>query len=203
MDEQAMDRQLHIKTVGMREWVHQLAHYNCYEATPYEGMDYLFAKHDLLKTGSLVDFGCGKGRVSFYVQHHQAIDTIGIEMNNVLYQDAMNNLMDYRQAFPKKKGAISFECIVAERYKIPQDAATFYFFNPFSLEIFRAVVRNIVQSLEAHPRAAEIILYYPTTAYKLFLQSHPSFEKMANIPIAHLHVHDNNECFLVYTYKKP
>ncbi|PIC64202.1 SAM-dependent methyltransferase [Sporosarcina sp. P13] len=202
MDEQVMDKRLHIKTAGMREWVHQLAHYNRYEATPYEGLDYLFANHEILKNGSLIDFGCGKGRVPIYVQSLYFLDTIGIEMSSVLYQDAMNNLMDYRQAFPKKKGKISFECILAERYKIPSDAATFYFFNPFSIEIFRSVIRNIVLSLRDTPRSAEIILYYPTTAYKLFLQGHPSFEMVARIPITHLQVHDENELFLVYTYKQ-
>ncbi|MDV6377276.1 SAM-dependent methyltransferase [Sporosarcina sp. GW1-11] len=203
MDEHTMDKRLHIKTAGMREWVHQLAHYNRYEATPYEGLDYLFAQHDILKSGSWLDFGCGKGRVPFYVQSLYSLDTIGIEMSSVLYQDAMNNLMDYRQAFPKKKGSISFECILAERYKIPSDAATFYFFNPFSIEIFRSVIRNIVLSLQTTPRSAEVILYYPTTAYKLFLQGHPSFEMVAEIPITHLQVHDENERFLVYTYKQP
>ncbi|AXI00482.1 class I SAM-dependent methyltransferase [Sporosarcina sp. PTS2304] len=203
MDERAMDKNLHIKTAGVREWVHQLAHYNRYEATPYDGMDYLFDQHAVLKSGSFIDFGCGKGRVPFYVHSLFSVDTIGIEMSSVLFQDAMNNLLDYRQAFPKKKGMISFECMLAERFVIPSDAATFYFFNPFSVEVFRSVIRNIVSSLESSPRDAEVILYYPTTAYKLFLQSHPLFEKIAEIPITHLQIHDNNELFLVYAYKQP
>lgn len=203
MEEREVDRRLHIQTAGMREWGFQSAHYNRYEATPYDAMDFLFAQHEIITSGGWIDFGCGKGRVPFYVHNLYSLDVIGIEMNSVLYQDAMNNLMDYRQAFPKKKGALSFECSLAERYRIPADASTFYFFNPFSLDIFRSVIRNIVLSLEGAERNAEVILYYPTSYYEQFLNEHPSFEKNAEIPITHLQVHDPHERFLVYTYIKP
>ncbi|MBY0222850.1 MULTISPECIES: class I SAM-dependent methyltransferase [Sporosarcina] len=203
MEERELDKRLHIQTVGVREWVHQSSHYNRYEATPYEGMDFLFAQHEILVSGSFVDFGCGKGRVPFYVHHRYSIDVIGIEMNSVLYQDAMNNLIDYRQAFPKKRGMLSFECCLAERYELPDDASTFYFFNPFSLDIFRRVIQNIVRSIELVARPVEVILYYPTADYEQLLHNHSLFEKTAEIPIAHLQVHDDQERFIVYTYKKP
>ncbi|PIC98448.1 MULTISPECIES: SAM-dependent methyltransferase [unclassified Sporosarcina] len=203
MQEQSMDKRLHIKTLGVKEWIHQSSHYNRYEATPYEMLDYLFTEHDLLKEGSLIDFGCGKGRVPFYVNHLFCLDTIGIEMNGVLHQNAMTNLMEYRQAFPKRPGSISFECCIAESYIIPADAVTFYFFNPFSLDIFRSVVQRILKSAENTPRALEIILYYPTDEYVYFMHRHPLFEKVAEIPITHLQIHDKAERFLVYTYKQP
>lgn len=197
-----MDQRLHIQTAGVREWVHQLAHYNRYEATPYDAMDFLFSRHPVLRSGSWIDFGCGKGRVSFYVHYTFELDVTGIEMNHVLFQDAMNNLMAYRQAFPKKAGSVTFDRGLAEQTAIPSDAAVFYFFNPFSVDIFRAVIRNIVRSLEENPRDAEIILYYPTTAYLLLLEAHEAFEKTAEILIDHLAVRDSNERFIVYAYKK-
>ncbi|WP_153722487.1 class I SAM-dependent methyltransferase [Sporosarcina cascadiensis] len=203
MEERELDRRLHIQTAGIREWALQSAHYNRYEATPYDALDYLFAQHEVLTSGGWIDFGCGKGRVPFYVHYLYALDVTGIEMNSVLYQDAMNNLIDYRGAFPKKKGAVSFECILAERFSIPADASTFYFFNPFSLDIFRSVIRNIVLSLEEADRDAEVILYYPTSAYEQFLNEHLSFERAAELPITHLQLYDPNERFLVYTYKSP
>lgn len=203
LQEQYMDKRLHIKTLGVREWVHESAHYNRYEATPYEMLDYLFSQHDLLIEGSLIDFGCGKGRVPFYVNQLFSLNTIGIEMNAVLYRDAMNNLMDYREAFPKVPGSISFECCIAENYIIPADAMTFYFFNPFSIEVFRTVVQRILKSVEKSPRAVDIILYYPTDEYVDFLRQHPLFEQLVEIPITHLQMHDKAERFLVYTYKQP
>lgn len=197
MLEREFDKRLHIQTAGTREWIHQSAHYNRYEATPYEAMDYLFAQHSVITDGSWIDFGCGKGRVPFYVHAEFLLDTVGIEMNHVLYQDAMNNLMAYRQAFPKRTASITFECCLAEQYEIPSDAATFYFFNPFSIDVFRTVIRHIEDSLERFPRQAEVILYYPTNDYEEVLQER-SFLKIAEIPVEHLHLHDWQERFVVY-----
>ncbi|WP_153731136.1 SAM-dependent methyltransferase [Sporosarcina obsidiansis] len=203
MEEREIDKRLHVQTIGIREWNHQSSHYNRYEATPYEALDFLFSRHKIQTSGGWIDFGCGKGRVPFYVHYLYSLDVTGIEMNYVLHQDAMNNLMDYRQAFPKKRGTLSFKCCLAERYEIPSDATTFYFFNPFSLDIFRSVIHNIIRSIELAARPVEIILYYPTADYEQFLQDHSLFEKIVEIPIPHLYVYDEQERFLVYTYKKP
>ena len=197
MDERKRDRQLRIKTDGLREWQQQSVHYNRYEATPYEGLDALFEEYSMPQ-GRFVDFGCGKGRVPFYVHHRFGMDVTGVEMKGQLYQEAFENLMNYKETFPKRKGTVTFECCLAEAFPIPSDAAVFYFFNPFSAAIFRTVVDAVLDSVEQTKRTVDIILYYPTAEYEEYLASHPAFRLIHEIPIVHLHFHDKRERFVVY-----
>ena len=64
MEEKERDKLLGIKTVGIREWVNN-NHYNRYEATPYKALDVLFENYKFIDINRVVDFGCGRGRVSF------------------------------------------------------------------------------------------------------------------------------------------
>ena len=53
------DRELGIRTVGLREWG-QDSPYNRYEATPYEALDALFRSYRFRLDQRVVDFGCGR-----------------------------------------------------------------------------------------------------------------------------------------------
>ena len=109
MNEKEYDNLLRIKTGGTLELLSQSAHYNRYEATPYEALDELFKTYELQRSDGFVDFGCGKARVSFYVHHHFGASVTGIEMNGQLYQDALENLVRYRRKAKHHGGAIRFE----------------------------------------------------------------------------------------------
>ena len=85
MEERDYDRQLRIQTTGMREWQHQSSHYNRYEATPYEALNVFFTEYELQTTDSVVDFGCGKGRLAFYLHDRFQVSVTGIEMSGQLY----------------------------------------------------------------------------------------------------------------------
>ena len=52
----------------------------------------------------------------------------------------------------------------------------FYFFNPFSVQVFMNVVNNILLSVEAVEREMDIILYYPSEDYIFFLENQTAFE---------------------------
>ena len=51
----------------------------------------------------------------------------------------------------------------------PDDADCFYFFNPFTVEILRSVMRRIVDSYYEHPRQMRLFFYYPDDEYLSFL----------------------------------
>lgn len=198
MNESDYERMLRIQTVGMREWKYQSSHYNRYEATPYIALEVLFEVYDWERVKGLVDFGCGKGRVPFYVHHFHHISATGIEMSGQLYQQSMENLMKYTERARPTRASISFECCLAEEYKISSKEDCFYFFNPFSTLIFQKVVHNILASLDENPRTADIILYYPTPDYIELLEQETSFVLWREIQIPELYAQNQNERLMIY-----
>ena len=151
MKEQDYDRLLRIKTEGIREWHHQSAHYNRYEATPYMALEALFDEYRCISTDRFVDFGCGKGRFPFYIHHHFRTSVTGVEMSGQLYQEAMENLGKYMERAKRSRAFLQFERILAEEYNVDSADNRFYFFNPFSIQIFQKVISNILLSVENHP----------------------------------------------------
>lgn len=198
MNEKEYDKLLQIKTAGTLELLSQSPHYNRYEATPYEALDALFGEYPLGPEDGFVDFGCGKARVSFYVHHHFGASVTGIEMNGQLYQDAITNLVSYRRKAKYAGGAIRFERCLAERYKIEASENRFYFFNPFSIQVFMKVVWNILWSAESDARLVDIILYYPTAEYVQFMNNHTPFELWKEVRVDPLYDKNENERFLIY-----
>src|SRR5699024_11978906 len=157
MAERKIDRTLGIKTTGIREWEEHTDFYNRYEATPYKALDKLFQKYKLTKNDQVVDFGSGRGRVSFYIHHRFNIPVTGIEMNDKTYEEALYNKAVYRQKNKHLKAPIRFEYGLAEHYPIDERDNRFYFFNPFSVYIFKKVYSNIFNTVEISTRSILII----------------------------------------------
>lgn len=201
MREQDHDRLLRIKTEGIREWQHQSAHYNRYEATPYMALEALFDEYLCTPSDKFVDFGCGKGRFPFYVHHHLHVSVTGIEMSGQLYQEAMDNLTRYMERSKRSRASIQFECILAEEYEVDSEDNRFYFFNPFSVQIFQKVISNILLSVEHYPRSIDIILYYPTQEYMQFLEVNTAFELLKEVRVPELYDQNTNERFVIFRYE--
>ncbi|WP_203364053.1 methyltransferase [Bacillus sp. REN10] len=201
MTEQEYDQMLGIDTIGLKEFPLQLVHYNRYEATPYAALDELFRSYELNYTDGVVDVGCGKGRLSFYVHHRFQLSVTGIEVNNQLYEDALSNKVSYMKKSHSKAGTLRFLCGPAEKYTIEPTDNRFYFFNPFSIQIFMRVVHHILLSVEQHKRAVDLILYYPTIEYIHFLEQNTSFELFKEVKVPELCEKDENERFLIFRHE--
>ena len=197
MNDTDFDRLLHIKTVGMLEVINQSAHYNRYEATPYKAIEEFFNEYELNNTQNVVDFGSGKGRLPFYIHHRFLISVRGIEMSNKLYRESLENLESYMQKTKKKKNFITFEKCLAQEYEIKSQDNVFYFFNPFSVQIFMKVVENILQSIDQQERSVDLILYYPTIEYIQFLNTRTTFKE---VKVSGLYEHNENERFLLFRF---
>lgn len=201
MNVEKNDRSLHITTTGLEEKPIQSSHYNHYEATPYLILDALFDEYKLEMSDCFVDYGCGKGRVLFYVHNRFHNSVTGIEMNNQLYHKSLKNKAYYMQKASSRAGSIQITCCKAEEYEVKKYENRFYFFNPFSLEIFRKVVNNIVRSVEQENREVELILYYPTSKYIKYLETSTSFELIQEIKIPWLNKINKDERFLIYRFE--
>lgn len=201
MNDKEYDRLLQVQTTGLREIQCQPVHYNRYEATPYFALDVLIGEYEIDRTDGVVDFGCGKGRLLFYLHHRFQVSATGIEVNASLYQEALENLADYMRKNKRRDGALTIECCPAEEYKIKKTQNRFYFFNPFSVEIFMKVVYNILHSVEVTTRSVDIILYYPSTEYIHFLENQTPFEFYKEVKVSELYNKNENEWFLIYRYE--
>ena len=88
--EMAWDKLLQIKTVGRDDKNSDEYRYP-YEPTPYPVLERLMESGAIAKGDVLVDYGCGKGRVDFFLSHQVKAETIGIEYDERIYLDALEN----------------------------------------------------------------------------------------------------------------
>jgi len=194
------DKKLHIHTVGIQPVSEATAYYHRYEASPYVALEQLFTHYRLKKTDRLIDFGCGKGRLNIYTYDRFKNDGVGIEMNEKYYQQAIHNLLSYSKKDENILNRITFMHSLAETYEMTEKDNYFYFFNPFSVEIFRKVINNLLYSLEQHMREVKIILYYPDDEYVHYLEQLDIFQLEMEILLPE-NKKDPYEKFLVYSLK--
>lgn len=190
------DKELHIDTEGIQKDNHHSYYNHKYEPTSYDILETLFHQFELRKDDCFVDFGCGKGRLNFYINQRFHCNTIGIELNEDYYLDAQKNLASYQGAY---KDRISFHHLAAQDYTFLGTENLFYFFNPFSVEIFGHVIHNIYDSIAEHPRECHLILYYPDPDYLYFLENQTCLTLCKTIPMTG-YQKDYRECFMVYRF---
>ncbi|MEH6941912.1 class I SAM-dependent methyltransferase [Bacillus sp. JJ722] len=193
MKENEYDHLLNIKTIGDQMGFHKSFHYHRYEPTPYEGLQKLTEYMPLSSKDRVVDFGCGKGRLNFFVHHTCQASVLGIEMDEGFYQEALANLASYGKKASTEN--IQFLCCLAQDYEVNRRDNVFYFFNPFSVQIFRNVINQILLSVEQAKRDITVVFYYPSEDYLFFMDNHPSFERSGEVE---LYKRDENERFVLY-----
>lgn len=175
------DRKLKIRTIGIREWKDEV-HYNRCEPTPFHALDTLFSFYTPPQNSQVVDFGCGRGRVAFYIHNRFDFDVTGIEANDTTFDELLINQRAYQLAFKDKENPIRFEYGLAENYDVQKEDNLFYFFNPFSLTIFKQVIYKIKKSFIEKPRPIDIVIYYPIPAYVRYM-SHTKFKLINKIKV--------------------
>jgi cyclopropane fatty-acyl-phospholipid synthase-like methyltransferase len=108
MEDPNYDELLNIETEGNQRGYNKSFHYHRYEPTPYSALEKLFEEYELTSSDHIVDFGCGKGRLNFFIHHLFQASVIGIEMSEKLYEEAMENKANYLiKAKKKRRDSIS------------------------------------------------------------------------------------------------
>lgn len=198
MEEQYYEDLLNIKTTGEKLWDENIAHYHPYQATAYFALEILFRRYIVDKNDNIVDFGCGKGRLIFYINYFYKARVTGVEMDKNYYRDCLMNKESYLEHHQANANDIDFVCCFAQDYKIKPEENKFYFFNPFSIHIFRQIIKNILSSLDKTERKIQLILYYPSEDYIYYLENNTAFVLIDEIPLDELYFYDINERFLIY-----
>ena len=164
-NEQNWDRLLHVHTTGRDDSRSDQYRYP-YEPTPYSVLERLVNTGMIRKENTLLDYGCGKGRVDFFLSYQTRCKSIGIEYDERIYEKAAENKKD-----AVSSGRVEIELANAEEFAVPETADCMYFFNPFSVEILRKVMARILESYYAEPRRIQLFFYYPSDEYISYLMT--------------------------------
>ena len=163
--ENKWDKLLKIHTMGRDDSNADQYHYP-YEPTPYSVLERLANTGIIRKNNTLLDYGCGKGRVDFFLSYQTRCKSIGIEYDERIYEKAAENKKD-----AVSSGRVEIELTNAEEFAVPETADCMYFFNPFSVEILRKVMARILESYYAEPRRIQLFFYYPSDEYISYLMT--------------------------------
>ena len=164
-NERVWDKLLQINTVG-RDDTNSDEYRYPYEPTPYSVLERLAATDLFGKDDVVLDYGCGKGRVGFFLSYRAQAKSIGIEYDKGIYQSALEN-----QKTAHKRAKADFVLTRAEEYEVPPEVNRCYFFNPFSVEILQKVMARIIDSYYADPREILLFFYYPSDEFMCYLMT--------------------------------
>ncbi len=163
--ENTWDKLLRIKTSGRDDSNSDQYRYP-YEPTPYSVLERLANSGFIRKGDMVLDYGCGKGRVEFFLSYQTKANTIGIEYDERIYQSALEN-----QKTAVSGARTEFVLARAESYEVSSEVNRYYFFNPFSVELLRKVMARIIESYYQKPRKMFLFFYYPSEEYISYLMT--------------------------------
>lgn len=166
MTEKQWDKKLKIDTCGRLDG-HADAYHHPYEPTPYSVLERLAESGYITKEQKIIDYGCGKGRVGFFLNYKVGCYVVGIEYEEKICTLAKENLKRYVGG---DGSTIEFICKDAKDFPI-KNADCFYFFNPFSLEILQSVLGRVKESYYVNPREMQLFFYYPSDEYVAYLMT--------------------------------
>ncbi|MBQ8955191.1 MAG: class I SAM-dependent methyltransferase [Clostridia bacterium] len=191
MTDREWDKALRIQTMGRED--ESGGKYMPYEPTPYAVLNRLAASGFIDAADHVLDYGCGKGRVAFFLAARLGCRVTGIDHSEKLIAMAEEN-----RARAACAGLVRFACAQAERYD-PRDENVFFFFNPFSEAVLRIALRRILRAETARPRRARLIFYYPSDAFVGCLAEEPHLREAGVIDCRDLFDGDNpRERMLVF-----
>lgn len=139
----------------------------------------------------VLDYGCGKGRVGFFLSYRTKAAAIGIEYDEGIYKCALDN---------KESAHAKAEFVLtrAESYVVPPEVNRCYFFNPFSAELLHKVLARIIESWYENPREIFLFFYYPADEYVSCLMTVDELEFYDEIMCDDLFPGDDRERILIF-----
>lgn len=163
--EQQWDKLLKIKTSGRDDTKSDCFRYP-YEPTPYAVLERLANSGFIRKKDVLLDYGCGKGRVDFFLAYQTGAHCVGVEYDERIIAVAKENC---ETAVSSQKVEIVLGN--AETYKVPEKVNRIFFFNPFSVEILQTAMARILESYYENPRELLLFFYFPSQEYISYLMT--------------------------------
>ena len=193
MDHESIwDKRLQIKTVGRDDKSSDQYRYP-YEPTPYCILERLADSGFFGESDTVLDYGCGKGRVGLFLSCRTKAKAVGIEYDKRIFADALAN-----QKTAGAKARSEFVLTRAEAYEVPASVNRCYFFNPFSKEILHKVMARILESYYVNQREIFLFFYYPSDEYVSYLMTVEELEFYDEIECDDLFTEDARERILIF-----
>ncbi len=134
-----------------------------YEAVSFYMLEKLFiAFQENFRAKSIIDLGCGKGRVMVVAAHHGFIRVTGIDIAKELCQEAVANMRKTGEKFPGLNWQVLNGNVL--NYDIKPDDSVFFMFNPFTEDILLSFLNRLAQSCSLYPRKTWFIYANPQYA---------------------------------------
>jgi len=151
-------------TAGQAAWPLEIASANRDKAVPYDPAPWRVLRRSLQR-GSLqargftfVDVGCGKGKVLLSALALPFNRIVGVEFSPSLCRIAEENVASAR-FLRRSCSAVQIICCDAVEYRIPEEPAIFFLYNPFAYEVMETVLGNIVRAHARVPYPRYLIFY--------------------------------------------
>ncbi len=164
-NEARWDKLLLVHTIGRDDTRADQYRYP-YEPTPYCVLERLANSGLIGKNNTVLDYGCGKGRVEFFLSYQVRCQSIGIEYDERICKKALQN-----SETAISSSRVTIELANAEEFSVPDRVDRIYFFNPFSLPILQKVIAKILESYYEKMRGIQLFFYYPSDEYISYLMT--------------------------------
>ena len=141
-----------------------------YSKTNEKHLKEIFNTLHIKKEDRLLDVGCGKGVVLREAARYPFEKITGIDIDTNLVKTARKNF-----EILKLSGRVDCMAVNAIDYRKYGDYNTFFFFNPFSQEIFQAVINEIIAENEGR---RQIRIIYHNPVYQEVVEATGRFKKI-------------------------
>jgi SAM-dependent methyltransferase len=108
---------------------------------------------------TLIDFGCGNGRILHQAAKRPFRRVIGVEVSPALAEVARKNLA--ARSHQHRCGSVEIVVSDVADYPVPDDLTIGYLFHPFKNETFDALLGGILESIDREPRRVRLIYNLP------------------------------------------
>ena len=148
-----------------------LANADISKSSPYEAVNYymleklLNAFRSQSACTSIVDLGCGKGRVMVTSAYFGFTSITGIDFAKELCEEAAFNMQKVQSVFPRTNWRVIHANVLD--YLIQPDDAVFFMFNPFAEETLTSFLTRLEESCKLFPR--KIYFLYASPQYQQLL----------------------------------
>jgi SAM-dependent methyltransferase len=135
-------------------------HLSMYEPANYYTSSRLF---DYLKPAdfntTLLDAGCGKGRLLAMGAAYGFSNIIGIDFSKKLCDAASKVCRTVKSRYPHI--SVTIECADARTYTIPETVGVIFLFNPFDDVVMEEFIKKVTESLNRKNRPLKILYANP------------------------------------------
>lgn len=144
------------------------------KSSPYEAVSYylleklLSSFRKISNADSIIDLGCGKGRVLAVAAHFGFTSVTGIDFAKELCEEAERNMKKVQQEFKELECKIISSDVL--NYQLQNNDSVFFMFNPFNKEILEKFLMKIESSVARFPR--KIFFLYASPLHLDILLQH-------------------------------